>query len=242
MKRSNQAILAIFAHPDDESYRAGGFLSLLAHQGIQVHVLTATQGEAGLMGVDNGNTPASHSGQRGRELRCACRALGLRPPRVFDFPDGRLMEIDPEKLVQKILLVAQAIQPQVLLSFGPDGLSGHPDHIAIGNAAGEVYRRYQKAGAFYQLAVPVSVAQSLGMNQIRAVADSQITLTIDVTSVWDVKLKAIQCHASQIASSPIMRQSEDRKRLFLGIEHFVRAANADPALDFVSPLLKEHFL
>lgn len=240
MKGPKQSILAIFAHPDDESYRAGGFLSLLAGKGVQVYVITATKGEAGLKEIDKGSTSSNHSSLRVGELRCACQALGIRASYVFDFPDGHLMEIDPEELIQKIWPVVQEIQPKMLLSFGPDGLSGHPDHIATGIAAEGIYQRYQKAGALYHLAVPASVANRLGMNQVRAVADSQITLAIDVSSVWEAKMKAIYCHASQLASSPILTYSEERMRQFLGVEHFVRSAGSDPEVDFVPLLLKEY--
>lgn len=240
MNRSELVLMALFAHPDDESYRAGGFLTLLAQSGVSVYIVTATRGESGSTGVSSGSTPEQLSSMREKELRCACRALQLQQPIVWDYPDGQVADRYPEILIQQILLLMQEIQPQVVLSFGPDGLSGHPDHIAIGNAAAVAFQRYRKAGALYQLAVPVSVAQNLGMNQVRGVVDSQIALTVDVTSVWEAKMKAIHCHATQIASSPIMMQSEDRKRQFLGFEHFVRAADYDPKFDFVPTLLKEY--
>jgi LmbE family N-acetylglucosaminyl deacetylase len=90
------------------------------------------------------------------------------------------------------------------------------------------------------MAVPVSVAQNLRMNQLRPVLDSQITLSVNVSTVWDLKMKAIHCHATQVASSPILSQSEDRKRKFLGVEHFVRAMTPNPRLDFIPLLLKEY--
>lgn len=233
---SRQALLALFAHPDDESYRAGGLLALLARSGVQVQVLTATRGEAGLPA---GYAPEALYSVREKELNCACQALHLLPPLVWDYPDGRLAECEPEMLIQRILFIAQEIQPQVMLSFGPDGLSGHPDHIAIGKAAAAAFTRYREAGALYQLAVPVSLAQGLGMDQVRAVADSKITLAVDVTPVWEAKMKAIHCHATQVTSSPILSQTEDRQRRFLGVEHFVRAAITDQTLDFIPDLLRK---
>lgn len=239
MNRSELVLMALFAHPDDESYRAGGLLALLAQNGVRVHVITATRGEAGSTGVSPVYTPEQFANLREKELQCACQALNLQQPIIWEYPDGQLADYDPEIIIQRILLLMQAIQPQVVLSFGPDGLSGHPDHIAMGNAAAVAFHRYRQASALYQLAVPISVAQSLGMRQIRGVADSQISFAVDVTSVWDVKMKAIHCHATQIASSPIMMQSEERKRQFLGFEHFVRAAVYDPKFDFVPILLQK---
>jgi LmbE family N-acetylglucosaminyl deacetylase len=242
MNPSKTVLLALFAHPDDESYRAGGLLALLAQNGVRVHTVTATRGEAGASGSSGINTSEPLSVIREKELHCACQALNLQPPVVWDFPDGRLAEIDPEIIIQRVLPLMHEIQPQVVLSFGPDGLSGHQDHIAIGDIASAVFSRYQKAGALYHLAVPVSVAQSLGMNQIRAVPDCQITLAVDVTSVWEAKMKAIYCHATQVAFSPILSQSEDRQRQFLGAEHFVRAAVSDPNSDFLPSSLRDFLL
>lgn len=242
MNPSKPVLLALFAHPDDETYRAGGLLALLAQNGVRVHIVTTTRGEAGAIGASDVNTSEPLSVIREKELRCACQALNLEPPVVWDFPDGGLAEIDPEIIIQRALLLMHEIQPQVVLSFGPDGLSGHPDHIAIGDIASAVFARYQKAAALYQLAVPVSVVQRLGMNQIRAVPDSQITLAVDVTSVWEAKKKAIYCHATQVASSPILVQSEDRQRQFLGAEHFVRAAASDPNSDFLPSSLRDFLI
>jgi N-acetylglucosamine malate deacetylase 2 len=242
MNPSKPVLLALFAHPDDETYRAGGLLALLAQKGVWAHIVTATHGEAGAIGSSGINTSEPLSVIREKELRCACQALNLQPPVVWDFPDGRLAEIDPEIIIQRVSLLMHKIQPQVVLSFGPDGLSGHPDHVAIGDIASAVFSRYRKAGALYQLAVPVSVAQRLGMNQIRAVPDSQITLAVDVTSVWEAKKKAIYCHVTQVASSPILSQSEDCQRQFLGAEHFVRASASDPNFDFLPSSLKDFLL
>lgn len=242
MNRSEYVLVALFAHPDDESYRAGGLLALLAQNGVRIHVVTATRGEAGSKRISGADVAEPLFNIRQKELRCACQALNIQPPIVWDYPDGRLAEIEPEIITQRILLVMHEIQPQVVLSFGPDGLSGHPDHIAIGKAAAEAFQRFRKAGALYQLAVPASIAQGLGLNQIRAVPDSQITLAVDATSVWKEKMKAIHCHATQVASSPVLSQSEDRQRQFLAIEHFVRAAVSVQNFDFLPSLLKDYLL
>jgi LmbE family N-acetylglucosaminyl deacetylase len=242
IKQTENVLLAIFAHPDDESYRMGGLLTLLAQRGVRVHVVTATRGESGSTGQPGICTPEQLPHIREKELCCACQVLQLQPPHILGYPDGHLAESDPEQIIQQILLIMEEIQPHVVFSFGPDGLSGHSDHIAIGNFSSEAFQRYHKAGVLYHLAIPISVAQALGMNQLKPVADSQISLAIDVTSAWDMKMRAICCHATQVASSPILSQSEDRQRKFLGVEHFVRALTLNPRLDFVPALLKEHIL
>jgi len=123
-----------------------------------------------------------------------------------------------------------------MLTFGADGLSGHPDHIAIGLAAAEAFRRAEEVAALYTVAVPRSLAESLGMRQIRAVSDEAIALAVDVSSVWEAKMTAIRCHRTQLGESPILDAPEARQRLFLGTEHFCLSASRNLAGDFLSAL------
>jgi LmbE family N-acetylglucosaminyl deacetylase len=230
-------LLAVFAHPDDEAFRCGGTLALLAQQRVRVQVVTATRGEAGSCGEPPLCTSAELPAVRERELRCACAALGIEPPRMEDGCDGHLASADPELLVKQVLDVVCEVRPQVLLTFGPDGLSGHPDHIAIGRCAMEAYRRAEGVAALYTLALPRSVAERLEMKGVQSVPDAAIALTVDVSPVWEAKLAAIRCHATQLSSSPLMHASLERQRFFLGTEHFVRAAVRRTALDFLPEVL-----
>lgn len=228
-------LLAVFAHPDDEAYRAGGVLAMLARRGARVQVLTATRGQAGSRGEPPLCAPEELPALRERELRCACAALGIEPPILLDYRDGCLAEADSAALVAEILALAADLRPQVMLSFGPDGLSGHPDHIAIGACAAEAYRRLAGVNALYTLAVPQSLAEALTMPQIQALPDDDVTLAVDVGEVWEAKMAAIRCHASQLHTSPITHAPLERQRLFLGREHFVRAV-ARRGSDFLSEL------
>jgi LmbE family N-acetylglucosaminyl deacetylase len=117
----------------------------------------------------------------------------------------------------------------VILTFGADGLSGHPDHIAIGQAATEAFRRAEEVAALYTLAVPRSLAERLGMEQIRAVPDEAIALTVDVSAAWDAKMSAIRCHRTQLGESPILEAPEAKRRLFLDVEHFCLSASRPTA-------------
>jgi LmbE family N-acetylglucosaminyl deacetylase len=223
-------LLAVFAHPDDESFRPGGTLALLARRGVRVQVLTATRGEAGSRGNPPLCSPAELPAMREAELCCACTALRILPPRLLNYRDGELDKANPEGLAEQILEVVKEIRPQALLTFGADGLSGHPDHISIGLAAAEAFRRAEEVAALYTVAVPRSLAESLGMKQIHAVPDEAIALTVDVSSVWEAKMFAIRCHRTQLGESPILDAPEAKQRLFLGTEHFCLAASR-PAPD-----------
>lgn len=127
-----------------------------------------------------------------------------------------------------------------MLTYGPEGVSGHPDHIAIGQFAAEAFRRAESLAALYTPAVPRSFAETLGMTQVRPVPDEAITLTANVLEVWEQKMAAIHCHATQLSSSPLISTPPvPRQRLFLGTEYFVRAAWRGES-DFVMERLKPY--
>ncbi len=223
-------LLAVFAHPDDETFRCGGTLALLSRRGVRVQILTATRGQAGSCGDPPLCSSAELPAVREAELRCACKALNLLPPILLDYEDGELEKADLKQLAAQILQAVKETRPQVILTFGADGLSGHPDHIAIGLAAAEAFRRAEDVSALYSLAVPRSLAETLSMKQICAVPDEAIALTVDVSSVWEDKMSAIRCHCTQLGESPILSAPESRQRLFLGTEHFCLSASR-PAPD-----------
>ncbi|MEA3338927.1 MAG: PIG-L deacetylase family protein [Chloroflexota bacterium] len=229
-------LLAIFAHPDDEAFRCGGTLALLARRGARVWVLCATRGEAGVPGMT-----AQQAGQvRESELCCSCRALGIKPPIFLDYLDGTLAQVDEEQAVAQVTRIARELRPQILLTWPPDGVSGHPDHVAVSRWTDEAFRRLTDPPlpnnkgdcsnplALYHLVVPRSLAQALGMDHLRTVPDKAVTLTMDVSAVWESKMAAIRCHRTQMDSSPILSAPEERRRLFLGTEHFRLATSTGP--------------
>jgi LmbE family N-acetylglucosaminyl deacetylase len=236
------ALLAIFAHPDDETFRPGGTLALLARKGVRVHVLTATRGEAGSRGDPPQCEAKDLADVRERELRCACAALGLEPPRVLNYKDGHLHEADPCAVVADILAFMDEVRPQVVLTFGADGLSGHPDHIASGRCAAQASAASIHVAALYTLAVPHSLAEQLEMRQVHPVPDEKIALRVDVSTAWEAKRAAMACHATQRSSTPLLNADEGRQRLFFGREFFVLAACRAPESDFMPALLKEYSL
>jgi len=238
MAGDTPVLLAVFAHPDDETFRPGGTLALLARCGVKVHILTLTHGEAGSCGEPALCTPDELPSVRERELRYACAALGIEPLRLLDYPDGHLAKADSERVIAEILATVRQVHPQVLLSFGLDGLSGHPDHILVGQWAAEVFHRIEEIAVLYNVAVPQSLAQTLNMRQVHPVPDEKIALTINVSPVWETKLAAMRCHATQWSSSPMLNDPVERQRLFFGYEHFVRAAMRRPADDFLPEVLK----
>ena len=227
-----QSLLAIFAHPDDEAYRAGGTLALLAQQGATVQVLCATRGELGIAKL----SPKEAGKIRQTELACACRALGIELPRLLDYQDGALSRVNEEQAIELVVRNIRDLRPQALLTWPPDGVSGHPDHMTVSRWADEAIRlaadtaaypeqqiegfHPHAASALYHIVVPHSQVEELGITHLFTVPDSAVTLAVDVSAVWDIKMAAIRCHSSQIENSPILRAPEAQQRLFLGTEYY----------------------
>jgi LmbE family N-acetylglucosaminyl deacetylase len=237
-------LLAVFAHPDDEAFRPGGALALLARRGVRVYVLTATRGEAGSCGDPPLCRPEELPAVRERELRCACAALGVEPPRLLDYRDDALSDVNEEQAVAQVVAAIRELRPQALLTWPPDGLSGHPDHIAVSRWTSLAFERAAAVEpdgptALYHLAVPRSVAQALGQAHLHVTPDEEIALTVDVTEVWEQKMAAIRCHATQLDASPMMQVPVEQQRRFFGTECFVRAAIRQPERDFLSVVLRD---
>jgi LmbE family N-acetylglucosaminyl deacetylase len=146
---------------------------------------------------------------------------------LLDYRDGTLSDVEDEEGAHRVLAAVQEIRPQVLLTWPPDGLSGHADHMAVSRWTSLAFQRADSPAplALYYLAVPRSLAQALGLSHLHAVADEEVSLSVDVAAVREHKLAAIHCHRSQVNSSPILSAPEEKQRLFLGTEHFRLAAD-----------------
>jgi len=127
-------VVGIFAHPDDESVCAGGTLARYSSAGADVRVVSLTRGGAGQIRDAAVATRATLTTVREGELRRAGHELGLTETRCLDLEDGTLDRVDPEELVAIATSLLEELQPDVVVTFGPDGFSGHPDHAAVGAA------------------------------------------------------------------------------------------------------------
>lgn len=120
-------IVAVWAHPDDETYIAGGLLATAAALGARVVCVTATDGDLGGPPDARADTAAV----RVRELRAALAALGITEQVRLGAPDGECDVVDPAPLIATIGRVLRNVQPQTVVTFGSDGLTGHEDHRAV---------------------------------------------------------------------------------------------------------------
>lgn len=207
-------LVAVLAHPDDESRLVGGTLALAAARGVRAGLYCATRGEAG----DTARPAAEVAQLREGELHDACRVLGIAELWLEGFPDGGLVEADPEVVVERIVAFLRTVRPEVVVTFGPDGRTGHPDHIAVGHLAGQAFdaagdpqrfgaHRQQglapwQPGFLYHLALARSVATQAGWTDPSR-PDEEL-LAIDISPVLDRKQAAsVHAHASQWALSPL---------------------------------------
>jgi LmbE family N-acetylglucosaminyl deacetylase len=127
-------LLGVFAHPDDETFCAGGTFARYAKDGAEIMVVSATRGEAGQIRDARVATRRTIAAVREGELRTACERLGVAQVRCWDYRDGALAEADLPGLVGRVVEVIREFRPDVVVSFGPDGGYGHPDHVAISAA------------------------------------------------------------------------------------------------------------
>jgi LmbE family N-acetylglucosaminyl deacetylase len=146
MTQENHVLLAALAHPDDESFGIGGTLALYARQGVQVHLICATRGEAGHVSAEMLEGFQSIGERRVHELNCAASVLGLAGVHFLDYrdsgmpgsPDNQhpkaLVASPLEEVTQRVAQIICKLKPQVVITNDPKGGYGHPDHIAISRA------------------------------------------------------------------------------------------------------------
>ncbi|MFL5591780.1 MAG: PIG-L family deacetylase [Ktedonobacteraceae bacterium] len=127
-------ILGVFAHPDDESFCAGGTFARYTNAGAEAMVVSATRGQAGQIRSAKVATRRTLGQVREQELRLACQRLGVQHVVCLDHGDGMLKEVDQEVLIGQVVEIIRSFRPDIVITFGPDGGYGHPDHIAIGTA------------------------------------------------------------------------------------------------------------
>jgi LmbE family N-acetylglucosaminyl deacetylase len=129
-------LMAVLAHPDDESLGVGGTLAKYAAEGVEVFLLTATRGDGGRYRgyrVDDERHPGSAAlaAIREAELRAAAAVLGIRNVALLDYRDQQLDRADPRQAIADIVAHLRRVRPDVVVTFAADGAYGHPDHIAI---------------------------------------------------------------------------------------------------------------
>jgi LmbE family N-acetylglucosaminyl deacetylase len=251
-------LMAVLAHPDDESLGVGGTLAKYASEGVDVFLLTATRGDGGRY---RGHRPGDpeHPGPfalasiREAELRAAAEVLGLREVSLLDYHDRYLDAVNPRDAVASIAAQLRRVRPDVVLTFGPDGAYGHPDHIAIsqfttaavvaaavrdlrsGDTATETSPH--SVSKLYYIAWPASTwaAYEAAIGRLSSTVDGverhatpwpdwAITTEIDAGDFCSTVSRAIACHESQVAAYERLKDlPEEHQKTLWGRQSFYRA-------------------
>ncbi len=227
-----RTLLLIFAHPDDETFLAGGLSCRASSDGTRVVLATATRGESGKAGDPPLCAPAELPAVREAELRRAAAILGIAELHLLGYRDRDLAAAPAERVRAQLVGLIRAVRPSVVVTFDPHGANLHPDHIAISRFASDAVAaaaddRFQP-GDRPAYAVP-RLAWTPGRHPWQLVREPDIAscpgvdFAIDVSAWRDRKLAALRAHATQHRSVERNFDSQpDRDRL-LGFEAFRQA-------------------
>ncbi|MCB0127316.1 MAG: PIG-L family deacetylase [Caldilineaceae bacterium] len=244
-------LLCILAHPDDESLGFGGLLAHYAHVGVATYLISATRGERGWPA-----DPATYPGptalghMRTEELQAAATILGIKETQFLDVMDGDLDQADPVAMIGTLVGHLRRVRPQVVATFDPTGIYGHPDHIAISQLATaavnvaanpnyidgdeqaphQVSKLYYRAWCAAESAIYQQVFGDLVMNidgvERRATnwPEWAFTTQIDTTAYWQQVQRAVDCHRSQLpAYRHFATLPTAQQRILWGNQTFYRA-------------------
>lgn len=202
-------LIAIIPHPDDESYSLAGTIALAARAGWRCLVHCVTFGEGGERHDGGDPAPGMLALARARELDASCLALGARPPEYWGWPDGELAGRNDG--VRRARSAIRKSGAGVVLSLGPDGAYGHPDHLAVHRWVAEAAGSLEEPplvlfsafppGLFVPQYEKCAASGIMGNPPLLAPDDIGVEtpdLRVDIASVRDLKLAAIAAHRSQL--------------------------------------------
>lgn len=232
-------ILLLLAHPDDETFGPGGTVAKYASEGAKVYLATATRGEEGMLG-DPPLCGRERLGEvREGELRAAAAVLGLAEVTFLGFRDRTLAAVPAERLVGKAVGEIRRVRPHVIVGFGPEGVSGHPDHKAMSAAAGEAFDAAADPSRFPGTFRPWAAAKLYHFEVAQEILDAwnaplfgvpraRLTTFIDTSGYAERRIEAFRCHRTQARDSARILSARDFRR-FAEEETYVLAKSRVPA-------------
>ena len=250
MPEPARCLATILAHPDDETFGVGGTLIRYTDAGVVCHSLSLTQGEAGQSGRAGAPLiPAERLGQiRAAELAESGRRMGLASTTALRYPDGALADAPAADVIRDIVRWLRSARPDVVITWGPDGGYGHPDHIAAGELALRAIALAGVARHEPELGEHLHVRRCYRMVAAAEVFDRLIELTpdfgaymatlptkpqrwersslgaaIDIRAVADRKWHAMQAHGSQQQDLDRLERVRDAVAFVANEETYIRA-------------------
>lgn len=220
-------VLGVWAHPDDEAYLSAGLMATARDSGQRVIVATATGGEMA--------DPAGDGVLRRKEISASLAALDVREHHWLGFVDGQCADVPIDAGAATVRQLLQRIQPDTIVTFGPDGLTGHTDHIAVSRWVDLAWNSEERRALllhatlthdFHRRWGQLSAAHGVWMPGATppAVADNAVALRVAATgSVSQRKAAALRAHASQ-TDGLRTAVGDDAYRRWWANESFVRAS------------------
>jgi LmbE family N-acetylglucosaminyl deacetylase len=242
-------LAAVFAHPDDDTWSVSGTVALhAADPAFRFTLVLATSGGAGEIADPSLATPETLTAVREDEDRASWRTLGRRPDRLefLRYADGSLAAVDRGELVERVAAILREERPDVVVTFGPDGITEHEDHVTISQVTTEAFDRCAAEGGsgFERLLWAVladSEIETINAWLVasgqepwdpaqpfapRGVPDETIGVLVDTSEVWRRKLDALREHRTQADGQNL---PDDLWPEVLGRERFVIARPDGPA-------------
>ena len=242
-------LMALLAHPDDESLGFGGTLAKYSAEGVETHVVIATRGQAGRHGGEGFHPGPEALGRiREAELQAAARELGIHSLSVLDYMDAALDRAEPATVISELASLIRRVRPQVVLTFAHDGSYGHPDHIAIcqfstaaiiaaakpsfkdrcsrPHAVSKLYylARGRESWEAYQRAFKKLTSTVDGeVREASLWPEWSITTRIDAREYWPTVWRAIQYYKTQLPGYPGLADVSDKQHESLwGLQSYYR--------------------
>ncbi|MGH2777006.1 MAG: PIG-L deacetylase family protein [Actinomycetota bacterium] len=221
-------ILGIWAHPDDEAFVAGGFLADAVRRGDRVVCMHMTSGEGGLLDRQP-CPPETLSRVRRHELQDSLAYLGVEELRFLAYPDGYLDHVPGDDVVARIYDALVEVQPDVVLTFGPDGFTGHPDHRSLSASVTIALDVWDQPEARLYHAIvgsewkdrfvpPLNEFDVFWPGYPTIHTSPDVTLHLD-DELLDAKIEALRAHTSQM--KPFFdAYGDDFMRAMASVEHF----------------------
>jgi LmbE family N-acetylglucosaminyl deacetylase len=249
--------VAVYAHPDDDTFALSGSVAL--HAGdpdLRFVLVLATSGDAGEIADPALATRETLAAVREEEDKASWRTLGCEPDRLefLRFGDGTLDAIDHRLLIDAVAAIFREETPDIVVTFGPEGVTAHPDHITVGRATMEAFHEVRLGfpghfGRLLQTCLPESVLAALNERlvaagrepidptqpfQPRGVPDEMVAVRVDTGAVWRRRMDALREHRTQSETG----MPEDMAEEMLSMEFF---SQAFPGRAPGAPLLSDIF-
>jgi LmbE family N-acetylglucosaminyl deacetylase len=222
-------LLAVFAHPDDES-TVSAVLAKYAAAGVRVYLATATDGRLGVAPHAGTTAGDSLAALRTEEQKCTNDKLGIQPPILFGLHDqlkmGEGLRPHMEQLAElraRVTKLFEELQPDAVITWGPSGWTGHPDHRLVSSVVTEVFqsRAWQRPAQLYYPAVPTGKVPADNPIPLATVDEPFLTVKVPVTPADYEKSRAgWLCHRTQYTPEQIEQLYQSLVAVQGGIAHF----------------------